>query len=129
LKECNPLFNVFVFQAGDDCHAGGGAAEESLLNYNVGGIQLPRAAFIKLQSEISLEQFEQELPMPWGATSVRLFRGLVPVSPGVFRPLVLREGRAAQVDARGGFRFLRWTDHVFYEVCVNNELLAGFEKV
>ncbi len=34
-----------------------GALEDFLLNYNVGGIHLPRAAFDKMQDEISLEEF------------------------------------------------------------------------
>jgi hypothetical protein len=135
IKQRNPLFNVFVFQTGERQAASppppgvAEAGDDTLLNYNIGGIHLPRAAFQKLQSEISLEEFNQEFPMPWGPASVRLFRGLVPLRSGVFRPLLLREGRAAQVDSRGGFRFLRWTDHLYYEVCVNPELLAGFEKV
>jgi hypothetical protein len=128
VKELNPLFNVFVFQTVDDKTAAG-ALEDYQLHYNVGGIHLPRAAFEKLQSEISLEEFSQDLPMPWGPATVRLFRGLVPVSPGVFRMVLVREGRTAQIESRGGFRFLRWTDHLYYEVCVNPELVAGFEMV
>ncbi|MGA8731682.1 MAG: hypothetical protein WB608_23185, partial [Terracidiphilus sp.] len=58
---------------------------------------------------------------------VRLFRGLVPVSSGVFHPILVREGRAAQVEVRD-FRFVRWADHVYYEVCSNPELAAAVEK-
>jgi hypothetical protein len=125
VKGSNPIFNVFVFQTADE-EAAAGAVEDFLLNYNVGGIHLPRAAFEKLQDEISLEEFELEMPMPWGTDRLRMFRGLVPVSPGVFRPILLREGRAAQVEVRD-FRFVRWADHVYYEVCSNPELLAKIE--
>jgi hypothetical protein len=126
MKDSNLLFNVFVFQTVDEQQAAG-ALEDFLLNYNVGGIHLPQAAFDKLQDEISLEEFNLELPMPWGPEPVRIFRGLVPVSMGVFRPILVREGRAAQVEAHD-FRFVRWTEHVYYEVCSNPELIEMIER-
>jgi class 3 adenylate cyclase len=126
VQEGNPIFNVFVFQTVDE-QAAAGAVEDFLLNYNVGGIQLPRAAFEKMQDEISLEVFKMELPMPWGMDTVRLYRGLVPVSPGVFHPILVREGRAIQVEARD-FRFVRWADHIYYEVCSNPELATRVES-
>jgi hypothetical protein len=122
----NLLFNVFVFQTADE-EAAAGALEDFLLNYNVGGIHLPLAAFDKMRDEISMEEFEMELPLPWGAERVRLFRGLVPVSPGVFHPILVREGRAAQVEIRD-FRFVRWANHLYYEVCANPELIATIER-
>jgi hypothetical protein len=126
VKDSNPIFNVFVFQTADEA-AAAGALEDFLLNYNVGGIHLPRAAFEKMQDEISLEAFEMELPMPWGPERVRMFSGLVPVGPGVFHPILVREGRAAQVEVRD-FRFVRWADHVYYEVCSNPEMIAWIES-
>jgi class 3 adenylate cyclase len=120
------LFDVFVFQTADEVTVAG-ALDDFLLNYNVGGIHLPRAGFEKLRDEISLEEFEMELPMPWGSDRVRLFRGLVPVSPGVFHPILLREGRAAQIEVRD-FKFVRWADHIYYEVCSNPELIATIES-
>ncbi len=128
LKDRNPVFNVFVFQTVDELPAAG-APEDFQLNYNVGGIHLPEAGFDKMKEEISMQEYTVELPMPWGAEPVRLYRGLVPVSPGVFRPILLREGRAAQVDARGDFHFVRWADHKYYEVCLNPELTKRFESL
>jgi len=129
LKESNLIFNVFVFQMGDEQQLAAGSPEDLHLNYNIGGIHLPEAAFAKMREEISMQEYTVELPLPWGAEPVRLYRGLVPVSPGVFRPILVREGRAAQVDARGGFRFVRWADHRYYEVVLNPELTERFEKV
>jgi len=126
VKDRNPICNVLVFQTADE-EAAAGAVEDFLLNYNVGGIHLPCAAFEKLRNEISLEEFEMVLPMPWGSDGVRLFRGLVPVSPGVFHPIFVREGRAAQVEVRD-FKFVRWADHIYYEVCTHPELLARIES-
>jgi hypothetical protein len=119
-------YNVLVFQTVDEQSAGG-AMEDFRLTYNVGGIHLPLNAFEKLQDEISLDVVEMELQMPWGAEETRLFRGLVPISGGVFRPILVREGKAARVEARD-FRFLRWSDHVYYEVCTNLELIAAIER-
>jgi len=125
LRDSKSAFNVFVFQTADE-DAVAGAVEDFLLNYNVGGIHLPRAAYEKLRNEVSLEEFDLELPMPWGLDRVRLYRGLVPVSPGVFHPILVREGRAAQVEVRE-FRFVRWADHIYYEVCTDPDLLARIE--
>jgi hypothetical protein len=88
---------------------------------------LPTAAFEKLRDEVSLEEFWMELPMPWGVDRVRFYRGLVPVSPGVFHPILVREGRAAQVEVRE-FKFIRWADHIYYEVCTHPELLARIDN-
>lgn len=126
LRGVHSLFNVFVFQIADE-QAVAGAIEDFLLNYNVGGIHLPRAAFDKLASEVSLESFEAEMIMPWGSDRVRFYRGLVPVSPGVFHPILVREGRAAQVDVND-FHVIRFAEHVYYEVCTNPELLARMES-
>jgi class 3 adenylate cyclase len=126
VKGSDPICNVFVFQTVDE-QAAADAIEDFLLSYNVGGIHLPKAAFEKMQDEISLEELKLELPMPWGAEQVRLFRGLVPVSPGVFHPILVREGRAVQVEVRD-FRFVRWADHLYYEVCSNPRLVALLDK-
>jgi len=125
LKENNSFFNVFIFQTVDVEVAG--APEDVLLTYNVGGIHLPQAAFDKMRSEISLEEFEMELPMPWGLENVKLFRGLVPVSRGVFHSILVREGRAARVDVGDG-SVVSCSEHIYYEVCANPELIAKVES-
>jgi hypothetical protein len=126
MRDTRSFFNVFVFQLADE-ESVAGAIEDFLLNYNVGGIHLPRAAFEKLRDEISLDEFDAELTMPWGSDHVHFYRGLVPVSPGVFHPILIREGRAAQVEVRE-FNFIRWADHVYYEVCTNPDLLERMES-
>lgn len=124
-RDSTSVCNVFVFQTVDE-QAAAGAVEDFLLCYNVGGIHLPKVAFEKLQDEISLEELKMDLPMPWGHEQARLFRGLVPVRSGVFHPILLREGRAAQVEVRD-FRFMRWADHIYYEVCSDPRLIAAVE--
>lgn len=127
VQDSNPIFNVYVFQTADE-DATAGALEDFLLNYNVGGIHLPTAAFQKMRDEISMEEYELKLPESMGTGQVRLFRGLVPVSPGVFHPIIVREGKAAQVEVRD-FSFVRWADHNYYEVCCNPKVIASVENL
>jgi hypothetical protein len=113
-------------QDGTDAEAGG---EELRLNYNVGGICLSEAAFAKLQEEISLTREATEFHgkrfnSPWLDQEGSFFVGTVPVANGVFRKLVLRKSRIAQVDVRD-LSVVRWTDRYYYEVCANPEMYAA----
>jgi len=114
------MFNVFRFQPVDDEDAAG-AFDEFLLSYNVGGIHLNEAAFQRLAQEITLRECRIQLPMPWGPEQVRLFRGTVPVAPGLFHELTVREGSTAQIQARG-FTLIRRTDRHYYEICTSAAL-------
>ena len=105
-------------------------AEEMRLNYNVGGICLSEAAFRKLQQEISLSPWAANRSESWvltarGSTSEReFFVGTVPIANGVFRKIVIRKNRIAQVDVRD-LSILRWTDRCYYEVCANPAVYAA----
>lgn len=122
------LCRVLVFQPVDS-RAADGAEEDARLNYNVGGIHLSASAFAKLREEISFQQVQAEVPLPW-KESVRMdfYRGLVPLGAGVFHPLLVREGRVAQIEL-GGFRVLRWTDLRYYEVCTDPRLIERVDAV
>ncbi len=117
LEGSKAMFNVFRFQPVDDEDAAG-AFDEFLLSFNVGGIHLNEAAFQKLAKEITLRECELRLPMPWGPEPVRLFRGTVPVAPGLFHELTVREGSTAQIKARG-FTLIRRTERHYYEICTS----------
>jgi hypothetical protein len=97
--------------------------EEMRLNYNVGGICLSEAAFRKLQEEISLSPWaphpsEAGFNGRWVDEKREFFVGTVPIANGVFRKIVIRKNRIAQVDVRD-LSILRWTDRWYYEVCAN----------
>ncbi len=111
------LFNVYTFQILDEFEAGG-APEDFLVRYNIGGIHISAAAFQKLQQEISLKLHEIELPTIWDNELVRLYSGMVPVGTGLFHELVIREGIVAHIDAQN-FDLKAWTDMRYYEVCTN----------
>ncbi len=120
------LFNVFSVQTVDDADTGGNP-DEFLMRYNVGGIHISVEAFNKLKNEISLELLEVELPNFWGNEKVRLYSGLVPVSPDVFHRVVVRESRTPRVDAQN-FGVKHWTDRLYYEICTNDRIYEFVES-
>ncbi len=132
------VFQVYSVQIGDGHNRAGnnndsGCAEtgieEMRLNYNVGGICLSEAAFLKLQQEISLAPWTADLTGPgftgpWIDEQHELFVGTVPISNGVFRKIAIRKNRIAQVDVRD-LSILQWTDRWYYEVCANPAVYAA----
>jgi hypothetical protein len=118
-------FHVYAFQTVSDADAGE-AAEDFLMAFNLGGIRLSPAAFQKLRNEISLEPVNLKLPELWGSESFVLYRGLVTVDNDIFRKIVLRESRVAQVDPRN-FTLQKWTEKSYYEVCSDPAIYAELE--
>jgi hypothetical protein len=110
-------FNVYVFQTVGDADAGE-SPDDFIMNYNCNGIRMNEAAFRRLEQEISLEACPVELPQLWGSEGFGLQAGLVPVGNDIFRKIVVRCSRVAQVDARD-FSLQRWTERAYYEVCTN----------
>jgi class 3 adenylate cyclase len=103
--------------------------EDSRLSYNVGGICLSEAAFAKLREEISLTPWAANLnnpsfKVPWVDKQSQFFIGTVPIANGVFRKIVIRKTRVAEVDVRD-LSILRWTDRFYYEVCANPAVYAA----
>jgi hypothetical protein len=120
------LFNVFQFQTVDDASTGG-ATEEFVLRYNIGGIHISREAFHKLQDEIALQRFEMEVKGLWGTEKTLLHSGLVPVAGGVFHRIVVREGRLPHVDPRD-LSLKGWTETHYYEVCTTQAVYDLIEQ-
>jgi class 3 adenylate cyclase len=127
LESRDMLFNVFSFKTVEDSETGGEPAE-FLLRYNVGGIHINEAAFQKLQTELSLQAYDLEVPMIWNTTNVRVYTGLVPLGQGLFHRIVVREGRIAHVDPRD-FSLKHLTDGRYYEVCINPRIYEAIESV
>jgi len=119
-KAIEPLrspFHVYAFQTASDADAGE-SAEDFVMAFNLGGIRMNPAAFHKLQQEVSLERVELALPALWGKEEYRLFSALVTIGNDIFRKIVLRESRVAQIDART-FSLQKWTEKTYYEVCTD----------
>jgi hypothetical protein len=128
-KAMEPLstpFHVYAFQTVSDADAGE-AAEDFVMAFNLGGIRLSPAAFEKLRSEISLESIDLKLPELWGSENFKLFAGLVAVDNDIFRKIVLRESRVAQVDPRN-FTLQKWTEKAYFEVCTDPAIYAELER-
>jgi hypothetical protein len=119
------LFNVYSVQTVDDSDTGGNP-DEFLMRYNVGGVHINEAAFAKLQSEISLETLNVELPTFWGKEKVRLLTGLVPVAPEVFHRIIIREAKTPRINATD-FSVKHWTDRLYYEICTNDSIFEMTE--
>ena len=120
------LFNVFSFKTVEDSETGG-EASEFLLRYNVGGIHINEAAFQKLESEISLQAYDLDVPMIWNQATVRVYSGSVPLGGGLFHRIVVRRGRIAHVDPHN-FDLKQLTEQYYYEVCVNPQIYAAIES-
>jgi hypothetical protein len=128
-KAMEPLaspFHVYAFQTASDADAGE-AAEDFVMAFNLGGIRLSPAAFRKLRNEISLEPITLPLPELWGSERFQLFRGLVTVDNDIFRKIVLRESRVAEVDPRN-FTLQKWTEKSYYEVCSDPAIYEQLEN-
>jgi len=128
-KVVEPLqtkFNVYAFQMVSDADAGENA-EDLLLPYNLNGIRISEAAFKKLKHEISLQECHLELPSLFANDQYRLYSGLVPVGNDIFRKIVVRQSRVAQVDPRSS-AFRNWTDRCYYEVCSNPAIYTMLEE-
>jgi len=127
LEDRDLLFSVFAFKTIEDRESGG-EPDEFLLRYNVGGIHINEAAFEKLQSEISLQAYDLEVPMIWNTSTVRVYSGSVPLGGGLFHRIVVRRGRIAHVDPRD-FSLKHLTDRNYYEVCVHPRIYEAIESV
>jgi class 3 adenylate cyclase len=125
INRVETAFNVYAFQTASDADAAENP-DDCILNYNVGGIRMSEAAFRRLEREISLEACRLEMPRLWGSEGSRLHSGLVPVGNDIFRKIVVRASRVAQVNL-GDFSLQQWTERSYYEVCTNPAVYAPAE--
>jgi class 3 adenylate cyclase len=110
-------FNVYAFQTVGDAEAGE-SADDFIMKYNLNGVRMSEPAFRRLQEEIALEQCKFDLPRLWGKEEFQLWRGMVPLGNDIFRKVIVRSSKIAQIDA-ASFGLNRWTERCYYEVCTN----------
>ena len=125
INRIETAFNVYAFQTASDADAAENP-DDCILNYNVGGIRISEAAFRRLEREISLEACRVNVPQLWDSEGFRLHSGLVPVGNDIFRKIVVRASRVAQVNA-ADFSLKQWTERGYYEVCTNPAVYAPAE--
>jgi hypothetical protein len=118
-------FNVYAFQALTDAEEAG-SPDDFILKYNLNGIRISHAAFVRLQQEISLEFCQLDLPALWGSETFQLQRGMVPVGNDIFKQILVRSSRIPQIDPQR-FSLQHWTEQLYYEVCTNPAIYAFWE--
>jgi hypothetical protein len=102
-----------------------GEKGEVYLRYNLNGIELDKSGFVKLQSELTLQ--EVNLVLPGDDISTSFFYGRYPDLKGTLRRVVVRQGRIRLFD-RQHPQLGNTTADVFYEVVVNKDLLTQVEE-
>ncbi len=118
-------FNVYAFQTVDDKDAGE-SADDFIMKYNLNGVRISEAAFQRLQQEVSIESCQLALPELWGSEEYKLWQAMVPVGNDIFRKLVIRGSRIAQIDTHT-FGLQRWTPKNYYEVCTSPSVYTMLE--
>ncbi len=122
----NPLeiqqSHIYEIPEGDPLR---GEKGEAHLRYNLNGIELNADGFFKLQSELTLQEVKLVLPSDDRPTS--FFFGRYPDLKGTLHRVVIRQGHIRLFN-RQHPQFGIPTANVFYEVVVNDTLLAQVEE-
>lgn len=98
---------------------------EGRLRYNVNGIELNKEGFVKLQSELTLQ--EVTLVLPRDDTPTTFFFGKYPDLNGALHRLIIRLGHIRSFDQRHPQLGIP-TSEAFYEVIVDDTLRAQVEE-
>jgi hypothetical protein len=125
MKAVETPFNVYAFQTVSDSDVED-SPDDFILKYNLNGIRISEAAFQRLKQEISLELSPLDLPKTWEGEEFHLWSGLVPVGNDIFRKIVVRGTRMAQIDPHS-FSVQHWTERWYYEICSNPAIDAKLE--
>lgn len=125
MKAVETPFNVYAFQTVSDSDVEE-SPDDFILKYNLNGIRISEAAFQRLKQEISLQLSPLDLPKTWEGEEFHLWSGLVPVGNDIFRKIVVRGTRMAQIDPRN-FSVQHWTERWYYEICSNPAIDAKLE--
>jgi hypothetical protein len=114
-------FNAYEFRSSE-------TSVTEPMRYNVGGIRMSEAAFLRLQQELSLTEVKLDFPQLWGTEENKYYTGLVPVAADVFRRIVVRSSRIPLVET-GNFNLAEWTDSLLYELCTKPAVYKAVEKM
>ncbi len=125
MKTVETPFHVYAFQTVSDADVED-SPDDFILKYNLNGIRISEAAFQRLKQEISLALSPLDLPKSWEGEEFHLWSGLVPVGNDIFRKIVVRGTRMAQIDPHN-FSVQHWTERWYYEVCSNPAIDAKLE--
>ncbi len=120
-------FNLYVYQAGIGNQFVTGE-DEAYIRYNVNGIELSPAAFMKLTEEIELKAIETVIPEVINER-INIYIGKYQTVSGKFKKLLIREAPIREfVPAKEGTG-IRKTSKKYYEVVTNPHFYNSFEKL
>ena len=112
-------FNLYVYQAG--AHGDKVLSDdETILRYNVNGIELNEAGFKKLAREIDLTTINCLIPEV-RKNPIIIHTGKFPLLTGSFQRLIIREDWALQLNT-AAFEVMGKVNRKYYEVCTHNAL-------
>jgi hypothetical protein len=120
-------FNLYVFQAGKGNELLTGE-EEAYIRYNVNGIELSSAAFMKLAEEIELRAIEAFFPEIINE-KIKIYFGKFQTVSGKFKKLLIREAQILEFVSENEGGGIRKTSKKYFEVVTNPHLYHGVEKL
>ena len=118
-------FNLYVYQtAGEQENTL--SEDEIVLRYNVNGIELNKAGFIKLTREIDLKAMNCLIP-EIRQEPMMIYTGKFPLVTGVFQRLIVREEWVQELNPVN-LQSVGKVNRKYYEVCTHNALKEYIEK-
>ena len=118
-------FNLYVYQtAGEQENTL--SEDEIVLRYNVNGIELNKAGFIKLTREIDLKAMNCLIP-EIRQEPMMIYTGKFPLVTGVFQRLIIREEWVQELNPVN-LQSVGKVNRKYYEVCTHNALKEYIEK-
>lgn len=123
-QRSDPHTNVEVYELpdGDPLR---GEKGETHLRYNVNGIELDPAGFVKLQSEITLQRVA--LRAPGADNALILYTGRYPDLKGAMQRVVIRQGTMRALDLQDP-NLGKPTANCYYEVVTSEVLLSQVDE-
>jgi class 3 adenylate cyclase len=125
LAEKRKAFNLYVYQAGN---RGDKVLsdDESILRYNVNGIELNEAGFKKLTREIDLKTINCLIPEVQ-KDPIIIHTGKFPLVTGAFQRLIVREDWVLEMKP-AAFEIMGKVNRKYYEVCTHDALKQFVEN-
>jgi hypothetical protein len=120
-------FNLYVYQAGKGNQFVTGG-EEAYIRYNVNGIELSPAAFMKLTEEIELRAIDAVFPEIINER-IKIYIGKFPTVSGKFKKLLIREAPIRVIVPANEGTGIQKISKKYYEVVTNPLLYQSFEKL
>ena len=118
-------FNLYVYQSAEDADKGL-SDDESILRFNVNGIELNQAGFKKLTKEINLKTMNCLIP-EIQKEPIIIHTGKFPLVTGTFQSLIIREDWVQELNT-ANYQPSGKVNRKYFEVCTREALKKYVEK-